>query len=228
MPTISVVTPFLDHPELLEGWATAVQFADEVIAIDNGSAEPVRSLLPKVVRKLPCGLVLRNETNRGFAFANNQGLRAATSDLVLFLNSDVRADPRWLEQVRSDVPQKTLVGTSLPVQLVYGMWLPYLEGWCIAGWRDELNTISGWDEEYAGPYWEDNDLCFRFCQQGPGYGLRKRAWQVQHLGAQTIGGADGLMRNGESFERNRQRFAECVYPFWRASIQARVEAESGG
>ncbi len=60
-----------------------VQF--EVIIIDNassdGSIEMIRSQFPDVI-------LLANDTNRGFAAANNQGIIRAKGRYVLLLNSD--------------------------------------------------------------------------------------------------------------------------------------------
>ncbi len=57
----------------------------EVIVVDNGSqdgsAQMVRSDYPQA-------MLLANETNAGYAAANNQGIRAARGRYVLVLNSD--------------------------------------------------------------------------------------------------------------------------------------------
>lgn len=57
----------------------------EVLVVDNasqdGSAQMVRSDYPRAV-------LLANETNVGYAAANNQGIRAARGRYVLVLNSD--------------------------------------------------------------------------------------------------------------------------------------------
>ena len=57
----------------------------EIIVIDNashdGSAEMVRSQFPDVV-------LIANEVNRGFAAANNQGIRVARGRYLLLLNPD--------------------------------------------------------------------------------------------------------------------------------------------
>lgn len=57
----------------------------EVIIIDNASSDAsvdmIRSEFPKVH-------LIANETNRGFAAANNQGIQAAKGKYILLLNSD--------------------------------------------------------------------------------------------------------------------------------------------
>ena len=66
-------------------YAAAGELSLEIILIDNhssdGSAEMVASEFPKVILQ-------RNEENRGFAAANNQGIALAQGRYVLLLNSD--------------------------------------------------------------------------------------------------------------------------------------------
>src|SRR5215216_6470615 len=122
----------MNHPELLQDYDAATQGA-ECIIVDNGSDEETRVALQTLPEAR--GRVLRNETNLGFAAANNQGYAAATGDIIIFLNSDIAADPAWLELVANDVKDGSLYGPALAQQLVAGRWLPYIEGWCVAGTR---------------------------------------------------------------------------------------------
>lgn len=218
MPTISIVTPFLNGLDLLADYDAATQGA-EVIIVDNGSEEETRTALATLPKER--GKVLRNNSNLGFAAANNQGYAAATGDIVIFLNSDIAADPAWLKMVVDDVKEGSLYGPSLAHQLVAGRWLPYIEGWCIAATRatwDRLWCIGGenktlpplpcgpWDSDtYPGPYWEDNDLCFRAMQQG--FSLIQTTWPITHKGGRTAG---ALLNHAESLEANRATFTRRV------------------
>jgi GT2 family glycosyltransferase len=69
--------------ESVEGAATAI--ASEIVVVDNastdGSVEAIRARWPSI-------RVLAQPTNVGFAAANNVGIRATRSELVLLLNSD--------------------------------------------------------------------------------------------------------------------------------------------
>ena len=172
--SISIITPFLNGIDLLPDYIAATLGA-ELILIDNGSDQETADAL----RELPPdrGVLIRNERNLGFAAANNQGYAAATGDIIIFLNSDIAGDPAWLGLVADDVQDGALYGPSVARQLVYGMWLPYVEGWCVAATRktwerlfkDDLSLgidyvveCGPWDAlAYPGPYWEDNDLSLR-------------------------------------------------------------------
>jgi len=223
---LSVVTPFFGGLDLLPDYEHATQGA-ELVLIDNGSdAETAEALATLPTER---GIVIRNETNIGFAAANNQGYARATGDIVIFLNSDIAGDPAWLRAVADDVKDGALYGPSLNQQLVYGLWLPYIEGWCIAAtrktwdklimaWNCECRMGYGevadpamvWDEvAYPGPYWEDNDLCFRAMEQG--ISLNQTVWPIQHKGGRSAG---PLVKHGDTFEANRATFASRVKPVW--------------
>jgi len=167
--SLSVVTPWWNHLELLHAFATCMNYGqpDEVIVIDNGSTpdfEPVGIE--------PLTVVIRNPTNRGFCRACNQGLWVATGDAVLFLNNDIRpiSKARWADTVKAALEPGVLVGARLRNDAhtqVDGQSVPYLDGWCIAGMRDDLLKLGGWNETYAEPaYYSDNDLSVRAVAAG--------------------------------------------------------------
>jgi GT2 family glycosyltransferase len=68
----------------------------EVWVVDNGSTDHSLALLGE---EYPWVKVLALGENRGFAGACNAGLRAAGGELLVLLNNDTQADPRWLEEV---------------------------------------------------------------------------------------------------------------------------------
>lgn len=90
MPPVSVVVVSFNTREKLDRCLRAIEPCHEVIVVDNashdGSAEMVEADHPHV-------RLLRNETNRGFGAANNQGIAVASHPLVLLLNSDAYAEP---------------------------------------------------------------------------------------------------------------------------------------
>jgi glycosyltransferase involved in cell wall biosynthesis len=231
----SIITPWSGSTsDLLADYFAAVQHADQVVTVDNASAHTTASDLVQMHEQIG-GEYIRNAENRGFAAANNQGYAVATGDVIVFLNSDIAAQPGWLKAVAADVKDGGLYGPSLQQQLVYGMWLPYVEGWCIAATRATWGRLgfghitqqkafpahitghylSGpWDEKsYPGPYWEDTDLCLRALEAG--VTLVQTAWPVQHKGGRTAG---SLIKHGASFERNRATFAARVRSVWEAKM----------
>ncbi len=69
----------------------------EVIVIDNGSSDGSLELLESLATSFRRPLrVLRNQENRGFCAANNQGFDVARGEYLALLNNDAEADPNWL------------------------------------------------------------------------------------------------------------------------------------
>lgn len=86
----------------------AQEFQDfAVILVDNGSADGsvdfVRERFPRVH-------LIENSENRGFAAANNQAIRASTSEFVATLNNDTEVDSGWLGALVHAMDGKPRVG----------------------------------------------------------------------------------------------------------------------
>lgn len=90
--SVAVIIPCFDQARFLgEAITTALAQTvqpQEIIVVDDGSADDVRS-----VTSLYPDVKLIRQANRGLAGARNTGLRAAGSDKVLFLDSDDRLHP---------------------------------------------------------------------------------------------------------------------------------------
>ena len=92
--------------------------------------------------------------------------------------------------------------------MVGNMELPYLDGWCLAGMRQDLLDLGGWDEGYLEPsYFGDNDLSFRARLNG--MELVEQPVPIAHLASRTSGGADGP-GVAEAMRQNHQRFVALV------------------
>ena len=64
---------------------SVIDDASEIVVVDNASSD---GTLDVVRSSFPSAHVIVNETNRGFAAAANQAVRAATSDVVFLVNPD--------------------------------------------------------------------------------------------------------------------------------------------
>ncbi len=91
---VTIVVPLCNNAEGLAR-LLAVLRGHHVIVVDDGSDVPVR--IPRS-RGTRCRVtVVRNDRRGGPAAARNAGLRAATTDFVAFLDSDVVPRSGWLE-----------------------------------------------------------------------------------------------------------------------------------
>jgi N-acetylglucosaminyl-diphospho-decaprenol L-rhamnosyltransferase len=83
----------------------------QIIVVDNGSEEDVRSAIDGKFRGVE---VIRSERNLGFAAGNNLGLRNAKGEFVILMNSDVIAGPETLEDLVSSLKQEPQAGAMSP------------------------------------------------------------------------------------------------------------------
>ena len=198
--TLAIVTPWHNQPDLWWDYTWAVRYRrprDQVIVVDNGSDPP----LPFTA--------IRSATNLGFSGGSNLGLHHATADAVLFLNNDIVAlDDDWLEDIRERVEPGVLVGPlrQEPWAVVDGEMYPYIDGWCLAGMREDLLALGGFDESLEEPaYYSDNLLCL--AARRSGMTLRDVRPRLRHLEGTT---ARHHERYLDVAVGNRQRYLASV------------------
>ena len=113
-PSISIVIPNYNGQHLLEetircayeSLQTSEIIDAEIIVTDDCSSdqseESVRRCFPEVI-------FLRHESNTGFSGNTNRGIKAASKDWILLLNSDVHLSPAYFHsQLHVMKNEKTL------------------------------------------------------------------------------------------------------------------------
>ncbi len=158
----------------------------EVIVVDNGSTDGTAAWLAT-----QDVTVIRNEENRGFPAACNQGIAAARGQQVVVLNNDTVVTPGWLRrmleclyhdpQVGAVGPRSNFVSGAQRLAQHYssiqqldgwawgwserhrGEYLPTarLVGFCLLLRGEMLKQIGGFDEQFGIGNCEDDDLCRR-------------------------------------------------------------------
>jgi len=177
--TISVVTPWLEHHELADDYRAALEggpWPEEILIVDNGNAPHI-----------PGARTLSPAYNLGFAKASNLGLEHARCEAVLFLNNDVRLEHYgWLDVIRDALEPGVLVGRMRfePHAAIDGIPVPYLDGWCLAGMREDLLALGGFDTTLEEPsYYSDNMICLE--ARAAGMTLREVTVGLHHKESAT-------------------------------------------
>ncbi len=155
---ISIVVPWWDHTELLNNWNNNLTYLGncEIIFVDNGSQLQGKLKLEEFCKQHEIQLI-RNQENRGFSAANNQGLEVATGEYILYLNNDVEI----LKFPAKLFCKLAANGISGPGFIENELGENYLEGWALCIKKSTLETLGGWCEGYGPGYWDDVDLCLR-------------------------------------------------------------------
>lgn len=96
--TLTVVIPCYNEvsniEQVLEN-VEAVQLADEIIIVDDGSTDGSRDILKKIeAEERPHIRIIYHAENQGKGAALVTGFKAATSDVILIQDADFEYDPR--------------------------------------------------------------------------------------------------------------------------------------
>lgn len=86
---------------------TKIEKVSEVIVVDNASNDDSVSMIQKNFRKV---IVIKNQENLGFAKANNQGMKKASGEYILLLNSDTEIENGALENLLSIIKSDGSIG----------------------------------------------------------------------------------------------------------------------
>ena len=213
-----------------DGWDAS----DELIIVDNHSTDGTQDYLRELKRVNPFIQVQMNDTNRGFAAANNQALALATGDILIFLNNDTIVTPgwrnglaRWLEQVeigmvgpvtnrtcneaQIDAPYRTYAELEEFAERYtqshagQGTETQMLAMFCLAIRRDTLARIGPLDERFEVGMFEDDDYSRRVRQAGYKIICAEDVF-VHHFGQAALGELCVNDEYDRVFESNRRRF----------------------
>ncbi len=221
---IDVVVVTYESAPHLPACLGALPASVQVIVVDNASADDSAAIAERVGAE-----VIRNTTNRGFAAAANQGVRAGHAELVLLLNPDASIDEVNLARLVDAIgPEASIVGPCLvmedgteqrpfwpfpsPRSQWRGAMAPnpverrdgpgFVVGACLLTTRALWNELGGLDEAFW-LYGEEADFCKRAYDRGYGVSL------VESAVAHHVGGASGKALGALTFEhfvRGSERF----------------------
>ena len=179
--TSIVITTYNRNPQLFQTLVSIRRqgFDGEVIVVDNGDlsiGHPSAQLVCEAhgVRRIalhrPPSTVFRNP-----AYPMNVGIRAATGDIVILQNAECRhEDLRTIEKLTALVTPANAVFARVVAQqedgsqgmLYCGEENPRPYFFCGAIFRKHLVDLRGFDEDYTGAGYDDDDLADRLGASG--------------------------------------------------------------
>ena len=144
-PTVSVVVPSVDRPDALRRTIRDLLDQDypdfEILVVDNA---PGQSGADAVVASIDAGrrtVRYLVEPRRGASHARNRGLHDARSEIVAFVDGDVRVDRSWLAAIATSMGI-AVDGGATSVSCVTGPILPAALETQAEQWMEEWGGYS--------------------------------------------------------------------------------------
>lgn len=187
----------------------------EVIIVDNASDTATRQQLEAAKQRYPQITIILNEANLGFSAGNNIGIKLATGDIIVLLNSDAFPPPGMINKLVTHLESNDQLGMVGPVtnaagneQCIYTpsgdmsekieTGLRYacsgnddvltayrLDFCCVAITRHMFDQIGLLDEDFGRGYFEDLDYSLRITAAGFKLGVAEDSF-VYHRGSASF------------------------------------------
>jgi GT2 family glycosyltransferase len=184
-PRVSVIVCSLNGARTLRDCLKGLRRLEypnhEVIVVDDGSTDETVTITREF------GFPVISTSNMGLSSARNTGMRAATGDIVAYLDDDAYPDPHWLHYLAATFQSTDCVGVggpNLPPSgdgtiadcvanspggpvhvLISDELAEHIPGCNMAFRKDALEAIGGFDPQFrvAG---DDVDVCWRLQERG--------------------------------------------------------------
>src|SRR5882762_11573536 len=156
--TLSVVISAFNEEKRIARCLESVEFADEIIFVDNSSADNTVAIAKKYTKH-----IFTRENNFMLNVNKNFGFTKATGDWILCLDADERVTPELAEEIKNVLDRRQETKDQKPIN---GYWIP------------RKNIIFGkWIQNSI--WWPDYQL--RLFKKGEGKFPEKHVHEMMHV-----------------------------------------------
>jgi GT2 family glycosyltransferase len=212
----SIIIPVWNQFDITEQCVSAVRENTrdcEIIIIDNGSDPAYKAPFAEISIT-----VIRNDENKGFPVAVNQGIRAAKGDVIILLNNDVVVTPGWADKLTDALEEFAIVAPVTnycagmqrvqvdeyqnidELNMSAAEWaenfgngevepVNWVIGFCMAFKKSLYDELGAFDESLWPCSGEEIDFCYRAKAVGYDVGIVLGCY-VHHEGSVTFKSLD--------------------------------------
>lgn len=210
---LSIIIPVYNQAEItrecINSVLTNTSTISEFIIIDNGSEPPFNKPFTGFIESK----LIRNDENKGFPIAINQGIKESKGDIIVLLNNDVIVTPNWDEKLITALNNYDIVGpvtnycaglqrTQIDdysdqdeLNQAAEAWaegnrgniqdVNFIIGFCMAFKASLIEELGLFDESIWPCCGEEVDFCFRAIEKGYRIGIVHECY-VHHEGSRTF------------------------------------------
>jgi len=242
---LSILIITYNSQDSIEGCLKSIQkqnFPADILIIDNASTDDTWKMVQSL--KTPDTTLIRNEANRGFAKAVNQGMKLSQKKLnpssFLLLNPDTTLEEKCLKNLSAELSSDERLGLLSPIiktqknnQVIFKKgqinWLKmntshnssteakndYLTGCCLMIKKAVLDKIDGLDERFF-LYYEDADFSLRAQEAGFKIKTDSRAtcFHQESSSSDSDTKTYYLVKNGLLFFQKHFSWPARLFYFW--------------
>ena len=247
-PLVSIIIPSYNNLNYLKMGLNSLRINSlypniEIVVVDNASDGETVAYLKKMEQEWDLLSVIYNESNVGFARANNQAAKVARGEYLVLLNDDVVVTKGWLTgllgyfrnpEVGMVGPVTNSCGNEACIDVPYNdvvdmdsfardytlknkgkfFEIDVLAFFCTVIPRRVWNLAGMLDEQYEIGMFEDDDYALRVKEQGFKLICAQDVF-VHHFGRASFSRMGDEAYN-ELFTKNKRRFEEKWDRPWRA------------
>src|SRR5689334_23489371 len=240
-PKISVIVCTFNGSRTLAGCLESLLRLDypnyEVIIVNDGSTDSTAEIATSY------GFRVITTENRGLSSARHTGLRAATGEIVAYIDDDASADPHWLRYMAGTFMNTRHVGVGgpniapatdgriaecvahspgNPVHILLSdSEAEHIPGCNMAFRKVALEAIGGFDPQFriAG---DDVDVCWRLQQRGwtLGYSPGAMVWHHRRNSIRAYWKQQYNYGKAESFLEKKwpEKYNVAGHPIWSGRV----------
>ncbi len=200
----------------------------EVIIVNDGSTDKTEDIINKYIKKYD-NIIYIKQKNMGLSLARNNGVRKATGDYLLFIDSDDYVEKNLLENINKNIDDLDVLRYQLNI-VFNDKIIPYEE--------KEFNVTDGIDAfekivkykfiEMAAlyvinrKYYLDNNFMFEKDVYHEDYGLlplviatAKKVKSINYLGYNYVQ-RDGSIMSSNDTEKMKKKMDDMLFLFTKA------------
>ena len=200
----------------------------EVIIVNDGSTDKTEDIINKYIKKYD-NIIYIKQKNMGLSLARNNGVKKATGDYLLFIDSDDYVEKNLLENINKNIDDLDVLRYQLNI-VFNNKIIPYEE--------KEFNVTDGIDAfekivkykfiEMAAlyvinrKYYLDNNFMFEKDVYHEDYGLlplviatAKKVKSINYLGYNYVQ-RDGSIMSSNDIEKMKKKMDDMLFLFTKA------------